>query len=408
MTSVDEVHAVAEGRASELRSAMVKELRDLGHVVSEPVAAAVAKVDRHLFAPGEPLEAVYAVDNALRTKADAAGRSTSSVSATYIQAAMLEQAGIRPGMRVLEIGTGGYNAALIRELVGESGHVVSLDIDPDIVARAHACLKAAGYGHLVEVVTGDGAAGVPSAAPFDRIIVTAGAHDIPAAWVEQLTEDGRLVVPLRLRGLTRSFAFDRVGDRLVSRSYRLAGFVPMQGGTAHAQRVEQLDEQAVLRIDEDGEDVDVPALSRALHGGPVLRWSGAVFDLPDEQELWIAGHAPAFGVLHAGPGLIERGVLAPSTAFGAATFIKGGGFAFRTKREVADAPGTFESGVYAYGPDAEQLAAEFVDLLRTWARDHLRRDAARVEIFPRDTPDAELPAGLVVDKPLSRVVLSWP
>jgi protein-L-isoaspartate(D-aspartate) O-methyltransferase len=109
---------------------------------------------------------------------------------------MLEQADLHPGMRVLEIGSGGYNAALIAELVGTEGAVTTVDIDPDVVDRARRYLEAAGYSQ-VTVVLADTANGVPERAPFDRIIVTAGVWDLPSAWADQLAVGGRLVVPLR-------------------------------------------------------------------------------------------------------------------------------------------------------------------------------------------------------------------
>jgi protein-L-isoaspartate(D-aspartate) O-methyltransferase len=108
-----------------LRSAMVNELREQGAIRSEPVAAALAAVPRHLFAPGEALDAAYAAQGIVVAKRGADGRTLSVMSAAHLQAVMLEQAGIGPGMRVLEVGFGGYNAALIREMTGSGGRVAS-------------------------------------------------------------------------------------------------------------------------------------------------------------------------------------------------------------------------------------------------------------------------------------------
>ncbi|WP_374201596.1 hypothetical protein [Actinocorallia sp. API 0066] len=85
---------------------MVERLHDLGAFKSERVAAAVATVPRHVFAPGESLEAAYAPDNPLTVKSDSTGAALSSVSATHLQVVMLEQAAIEPGMRVMEVGSG--------------------------------------------------------------------------------------------------------------------------------------------------------------------------------------------------------------------------------------------------------------------------------------------------------------
>lgn len=114
--------------------------------MSNEVETAFPTVLRHLFAPGTTLE----------------------------------QAGLRPGMQVLEIGSGGYNAALMAELVGEGGEVTTVDIDPEVADRARSCLTEAGYSR-VTLVLADAEGGVPERAPYDRILVTAGAWDIPPA-----------------------------------------------------------------------------------------------------------------------------------------------------------------------------------------------------------------------------------
>jgi hypothetical protein len=105
------------------------------------------------------------------------------------QAFMLEQAQIEPGMRVLKIGFGGYNAALIAALVGKSGEVTTIDIDPDVIDRARSCLEKAGYAR-VNVVLADGHGGEPEHGPYDRIVVTVEAADLATAWVEQLAAGG--------------------------------------------------------------------------------------------------------------------------------------------------------------------------------------------------------------------------
>ncbi|MGH3853064.1 MAG: hypothetical protein ACRDR6_06115 [Pseudonocardiaceae bacterium] len=122
-------------RAAQLRDRLTDEMMAEGTIVSNEVATAFHTVPRHLFAPGTTLEQSYAQD-AVRTKRDQHGTTISSISAPWLQAMMLEQAGLRPGMRVLEIGSGGYNAALIAEVVGADGEVTTVDIDPEVVDRA--------------------------------------------------------------------------------------------------------------------------------------------------------------------------------------------------------------------------------------------------------------------------------
>jgi protein-L-isoaspartate(D-aspartate) O-methyltransferase len=392
--------------ADDLRDAMVTELRQMEAVESDQVADALRTVPRHLFAPGEPWETAYAANSPIVTKRDERGRATSSLSATHIQATMLEQAQLQPGMRVLEIGSGGYNAALIAELVGTSGQVTSVDIDPDIVDRARDCLDAAGY-QRVHVVLADAEAGVADHAPFDRIIVTAGAWDIPPAWIDQLVERGRIVVPLRLCGLTRSIAFEREGDQLVSLNYRLCGFVPMQGAGAHSERVIPLEGDDVgLRLD-GNPPVDAEGLRHALSAPRVERWSGVVFDQPDELELWLGTAPGVLGLLMATQDPIDRGLVGPSAIRGVPTLVRDGSFAYRTKRGI-DGTEDFELGVYAHGPRAEAVAEEYVELLRTWDRDHRRGPQARIEVCPAGSPATGLAQGRVFEKKHTRIAISWP
>ncbi|WP_369974880.1 methyltransferase domain-containing protein [Thermobifida halotolerans] len=176
---------------------MVDRLCADGVVRSAAVEAALRRVPRHLFVPGTSLEEAYA-DEAVHTKHDpATGVSVSAASQPRIVAMMLEQLQAAPGMRVLELGAGtGYNAALLAALVGPEGRVTTVDVDDDLVTGARDHLAAAGAPN-VEVVLGDGALGHPDSAPYDRIIATVGAYEVPTAWLEQLAPGGRLVVPLR-------------------------------------------------------------------------------------------------------------------------------------------------------------------------------------------------------------------
>ena len=158
-------------------------------------------VERHRYVPRVPLD--HAHDEiAVVTHRFPGGSSLSCASEPNVVAAMLDALDVRPGSRIMEIGAGtGYNAALLATLAGPDGRVTTIDINPEVTAGARRNLDATGFHHVV-VLTRDGARG-RSNAPYDRIIVTVGAWDLPRAWWDQLVPHGRLVVPLRWRGTSR-------------------------------------------------------------------------------------------------------------------------------------------------------------------------------------------------------------
>jgi methyltransferase of ATP-grasp peptide maturase system len=122
-------------------------------------------------------------------------RPTSSSSMPSIMSWMLQSLDLAEGQRVLEIGTGtGYNAALLCHRLGDT-NVASIDIDPALVDQARMRLAELGYAPLL--VAGDGAGGLPSAAPYDAILATAAVDHIPPEWIEQLRPGGVIVADLR-------------------------------------------------------------------------------------------------------------------------------------------------------------------------------------------------------------------
>jgi protein-L-isoaspartate O-methyltransferase len=126
---------------------------------------------------------------------------TCSASAPSVVVGMLDALGIEPGDRVLEVGTGtGYNAALLAELAGPSGRVVTVEIDPTLAEQARARLEGRGYAPpRVRVVVGDGVEHGAVDRVFDRVIVTMAVRigRIPYAWVAQTMPGGRIIVPVR-------------------------------------------------------------------------------------------------------------------------------------------------------------------------------------------------------------------
>lgn len=141
---------------------------------------------------------------------------------------MTEALDVAAGHKVLEIGTGsGYQAAVLGELAGE---VYTIEIIPELARRAAATLEELGYAH-VHVREGDGYAGWPDAAPFDRIMVTAAPVEIPQPLVDQLAPGGRLVIPVGEQGATQWMTIvEKTGEGVIERRTIPVQFVPFTRG----------------------------------------------------------------------------------------------------------------------------------------------------------------------------------
>jgi protein-L-isoaspartate(D-aspartate) O-methyltransferase len=155
--------------------------------VGDPaVLAAMRTVPRHEFVPEGDRAKAYD-DGPLSIGKD------QTISQPYIVALMTELAALTPRSRVLEVGTGcGYQTAVLAACAAE---VWTIEIEPELSARASATLAAQGVDH-VHLRVGDGARGWPEAAPFDAILVTAAPAAVPPALADQLAPGGRLVIPL--------------------------------------------------------------------------------------------------------------------------------------------------------------------------------------------------------------------
>jgi protein-L-isoaspartate(D-aspartate) O-methyltransferase len=171
--------------ALERRLMVETQLRNRG--IRDPrVLDAMLRVPRHEFVPASLIKAAY--DDRPLPLGDA-----ETISQPYMVAAMTEAARVQPGDKVLEVGTGsGYQAAILAYL---GGRVYSVDRNPVLAETAHERLARLGFDG-VEVIVGDGSEGYPPAAPYAVIMVTAAAPSVPPALLEQLAEEGRLLIPV--------------------------------------------------------------------------------------------------------------------------------------------------------------------------------------------------------------------
>ena len=152
-----------------------------------------------------------------------------TISQPYIVAVMLASLQLTKQDKVLEIGTGsGYATALLAEL---AAHVFSIERYPALAEEARQKLAALGYTN-VRILTGDGALGLPSAAPFEAILVSAAAPDVPAALLAQLAEGGRMIIPIG-RDDSQQLQFIRMmnGQPIIS-ARELVRFVPLVPGSS--------------------------------------------------------------------------------------------------------------------------------------------------------------------------------
>jgi protein-L-isoaspartate(D-aspartate) O-methyltransferase len=179
-------HGASDEEFARMRERMVTEQMAARDITDPRVLAAMRKVPRHLFVPADQQRLAYE-DHPLPIGKD------QTISQPYIVAYMTQALELKPGHKVLEIGTGsGYQAAVLGELARE---VYTIEIVKELADRAAQTLRESGYKN-VHVRHGDGYAGWPEHAPFDAIMVTAAPDHVPPPLVAQLAPGGRMIIPV--------------------------------------------------------------------------------------------------------------------------------------------------------------------------------------------------------------------
>ena len=223
--------AAAQDAYAEARRSMVREIAEMATETAVEtgrprldarVMAAMAEVPRHRFVPAREVGLAYAN----RPLPIGYGQT---ISQPYIVALMTDLLAVKPGDRVLEIGTGsGYQAAVLAHL-GAQTH--SIEIIPALAEQGRRNLTEAGY-RQVRLRTGDGYYGWPEAAPFDAVLVTAAASHVPPPLVQQLKPGGRMVIPVGAAFLTQHLllVIKQPDGRVTTRQILPVRFVPLTGG----------------------------------------------------------------------------------------------------------------------------------------------------------------------------------
>lgn len=340
------------------------------HPLPPRIADAMRAVPRHLFLPG--LDPVLAYrDQAVTLRPNPNGPlALSCASVPSMVALMLTQLDPQPGDRILEIGAGtGYNAALLAELVGPTGHVTTIDIDPGVALHARDCLDHAGYQH-VTVMERDGTVGAPEDAPYDQIIATVGMWDLPRSWWRQLTPNGRVVMPLRWRGQTRTVALDRIsdpplGDRLVARSSELCGFIPFVG--QDGEQTTRLANDTVRLHHDIDQPIDSRELANVLGSAPDEIWTDVRVGYGEPFDgIWLQAAASDHRVcrIELTAEALATGIRAPIIPIRSPAVVDRNSIAY-----LIDDPTHTRLGVAGYGPVGADLADALASHITAWSVD---------------------------------------
>jgi len=196
---------------------MIALLKDRG-ITDARLLRAMGKIERHRFVP-EPFTSRSYEDSALPI-----GKGQ-TISQPYTVAFMTQALGVKEGDKVLEVGTGsGYQAAVLAEM---GARVFTIERHPELLASARSLLESLGY--RIASKAGDGTVGWNEFAPFDGIIVTAGAPDVPEPLLKQLAEGGRLVIPVGDLDMQTLLVVTRRGDQFDRKEVHGFKFVPLIG-----------------------------------------------------------------------------------------------------------------------------------------------------------------------------------
>ncbi len=200
-----------------LRNNLVKKLRLKG-ILDERVLAAIGKVPRHVFFDDALLMHAY------EDKAFPIGEGQ-TISQPYTVAFQTEKLALKPGDKVLEIGTGsGYQAAILVEM---GAKVYTIEFQKKLYERTKGFLPQLGYKPFF--FFGDGSKGIPAKAPYDKIIVTAGAPVVPTALIEQLAEGGIMIIPVGDREKQLMLRIKKKNGKIVKEEFDNFAFVPLLG-----------------------------------------------------------------------------------------------------------------------------------------------------------------------------------
>ena len=203
------------------RIELVNKLKRERRIYTKEIEKAFLETPREMFVPDSLKNYAY-IDTPLEIG------NGQTISAPHIVAIMVEAFDLKKGLKVLEIGAGsGYHAAIVSKIVGEEGHVYTIERHESLTEFAKKNLKNADITN-VTVETGDGSEGLSKYAPYDRIYVTCAAPDIPPSLIKQLKENGKLMIPVG-KMICNLELIEKRGDKIVKKNLGGCAFVPLVG-----------------------------------------------------------------------------------------------------------------------------------------------------------------------------------
>ncbi len=365
-----------------LRADMIERLATLDPPPSAAVLHAFASLDRSAYAPGVPLAAVYS-EGAVVLERDGDGSATTSISAAWLQAEMIDLLELCPGERVLEVGSGGVNAGLLARVMGPAGTVVSVDPLASVIDRARAGSALQDPPVDARFVCGDAwdsSFAVGDDEAFDAIMITVDVADVPWPLVARLRPGGRLLAPMRFAGVRALVRATVVDDELRGELVGSGGFLRATGHGAMSVPGDHWDAEPGdgSIVGGTGTAPGVMSLGRYLAAEPALTTTGVVVgpDRLTELFLWVQSVADS-------PAVWSQGAAPPGSFTGIdgigtpARVAPDGSLATISWRKLGPGP-RFDLLVSAYGPSADRLAAVLGDDVRAW--ESAGGEALRAEI----------------------------
>jgi len=376
----------ASDEAQAYRQALVARLKERGELDDPRLEAAFLSVPRHDFLPDLALDQAYS-DEALPVKRDEYGAVVSSSSQPTMMAMMLGQLRLETGHNVLEIGAGtGYNAAIMKRIVGAEGHVTTLELDKEQARQAGLALQRIG-SEGIRVVQADGAGGYAPRAAYDRIIATAGVWDVPHAWIDQLKPRGILVSPIWLNAMQVSAAFTRDGRAITSENNLPCGFIQLRGASEGPKMTRRVGTTPLLLTSNEIATLDMAALNALLSDDAETTF----FDVRLEAGDYYQGFLPYF-ILNL-PDLFTFAAYTISTneqAYG----IEGQGFALIGQGSACFVAFHAHGQALIFGaPDAFMALGE---VLNNWrAAGKPGAQALRLRLTPIESGPPEIKSGII-------------